>query len=155
MLLTYKDHTIVHNATQLKAQNHSDTAGGVCNPTQPEWNHSSQLSHWIMSSYTSGMSQSQYNSICTYGKHMVFQVSLLFKAVHYVLAHFLLLEFCVTQVVSSCSMVGKCYCENPTIFYTLLQLDCWNIDLEELVAILFILLLCDVCLVNLCELQLK
>ena len=65
-----------------------------------------------------------------------------------VLPHFLLLEFCY----SGCLLLQhgrQRYCKTLQNFYLLSQLDCWNIDLEKLVAILFILLLCDACLVNL------
>ena len=72
MLLTYKDYTIVHNVTQLKGfatEPFRYSRWCLQSYTQPKWNgHSSHLSHWIMSPYTSGMSQSQYNSISIYGK---------------------------------------------------------------------------------------
>ena len=107
----------LHNSTQCNPnykhllQHHSDSAGGVCNPTQPKWNHSSHLSHWIMSSlhlWHVAVTVQLYlyiwkESLCGVSSVMGRNDSIRFFLK--VLAHFLLLEFYVTQVVSSCSMV--------------------------------------------------
>ena len=71
------------------------------------------------------------------------------------LAHFLLLEFCY----SGCLLLQhgrQMLLRKPhSLLNPLLQLDCCNIDLKELIAILFILLPCDARLVNLHKLYLK